>query len=151
VSIAIWLNVVPFQLRRSFFVENLQQWINTNLVFKPENNCDIPWNALWTTTCHWLWKWRNNEIHSDGFNRPADLWKYIRSAAIRYDLAMTNLNNLHVAPKIQVSIRWLPPQVGWVKLNIDGASRRGMQTGCGGIIRDSDGNWICGFTKGPGC
>jgi len=112
VSIAIWLNVVPFQLRRSFFVENLQQWINTNLVFKPENNCDIPWNALWTTTCHWLWKWRNNEIHSDGFNRPADLWKYIRSAAIRYDLAMTNLNNLHVAPKIQVSIRWLPPQVG---------------------------------------
>jgi hypothetical protein len=87
-AMAIWLNIVPSQLRSYFFVENLQKWIYTNLVLKSENNFDIPWNVLWRTTCHWLWKWRNNEIHLDDFN-------------------------LHVAPKIQViSIDRSPSWVG---------------------------------------
>lgn len=41
---------------------------------------------------------------------------------------------------------WQPPDAGWIKCNIDGASRKdGSTTGCGGIIRNSKGEWTTSF------
>ena len=38
--------------------------------------------------------------------------------------------------------------MGWYKLNTDGASESGVyRTGCGGIIRDEQGQWITGFVR----
>ena len=38
------------------------------------------------------------------------------------------------------------PREGWVKINIDGASKRELKlASCGGLIRNSNGDWICGF------
>ena len=49
---------------------------------------------------------------------------------------------------IMKQVRWEKPQVGWVKLNTDGASGPGTdRTGCGGIIRDEQGRWITGFSR----
>ena len=43
-------------------------------------------------------------------------------------------------------INWSKPQVGWVKLNVDGASSNGLgQAGAGGLIRDEGGYWMNGF------
>lgn len=42
----------------------------------------------------------------------------------------------------EVRVAWQPPDAGWVKCNVDGASRKGgLTAGCGGIIRDSMGRW----------
>ncbi|KAF7802331.1 ribonuclease H [Senna tora] len=42
---------------------------------------------------------------------------------------------------------WSKPEVGWIKVNTDGAVRRDSKlAGCGGIIRDHNGAWVKGFT-----
>ncbi|KAG6424597.1 hypothetical protein SASPL_115015 [Salvia splendens] len=41
-------------------------------------------------------------------------------------------------------IRWIPPDTGWLKLNVDGVWSNG-EAGAGGTLRDDGGNLICGF------
>ncbi|KAK8667737.1 hypothetical protein V6N13_105218 [Hibiscus sabdariffa] len=43
---------------------------------------------------------------------------------------------------------WLPPDLGWVKLNTDGARRHSDDSAaCGGVLRDHNGSWLLGFAK----
>ena len=44
--------------------------------------------------------------------------------------------------------RWEKPPEGWIKLNSDGcaAGSPGL-VGCGGVVRDSHGNWVTGFSR----
>ncbi|BFG25218.1 hypothetical protein CerSpe_114920 [Prunus speciosa] len=43
-------------------------------------------------------------------------------------------------------LSWVPPRDGWFKLNIDGSRRFASGTiGAGGVIRNSNGDWIAGF------
>lgn len=45
-----------------------------------------------------------------------------------------------------ISIRWMPPLEGWVKLNTDGASKGNPgDGGSEGMVQDSTGSWIVGF------
>ena len=45
-------------------------------------------------------------------------------------------------------VQWLKPAAGWHKLNTDGlvVNSSGL-AGCGGLLRDSVGQWVVGFTK----
>ncbi|KAL0000220.1 hypothetical protein SO802_019822 [Lithocarpus litseifolius] len=46
------------------------------------------------------------------------------------------------------SIRWEKPAMGWKKLNTDGSVLGSCgQAGCGGVVRDDQGNWIAGFSR----
>ncbi|KAE8696705.1 vignain-like [Hibiscus syriacus] len=65
--------------------------------------------------------------------------------------------NLHQLRPIKWGIqheqqqKWKPPLEGWWKLNIDGAHKLDIGvTACGGALRDSNGEWIMGFTKALG-
>ena len=43
-------------------------------------------------------------------------------------------------------VRWVPPSEGAIKLNVDGSSRGNPgRAGCGGLLRDENGNCIAGF------
>ncbi|GAU45794.1 hypothetical protein TSUD_86970 [Trifolium subterraneum] len=48
-----------------------------------------------------------------------------------------------------VYIGWKRPQGNWVKLNSDGAYKESCLdlAGCGSLIRDSDGQWLTGYTR----
>ncbi|KAI4357362.1 hypothetical protein L6164_001315 [Bauhinia variegata] len=47
-----------------------------------------------------------------------------------------------------VSIGWQFPPIGWVKCNVDGSSRKAHRSaGCGGVYRDGQGKWLCGFAR----
>ena len=56
-----------------------------------------------------------------------------------------------IAPKIAIPVRWSKPLLGWFKLNTDGASLGNpSKVGGGGLIRDSEGRWIRGFSRSIG-
>lgn len=47
-----------------------------------------------------------------------------------------------------IYVRWIPPPVGWAKLNTDGlASGDPIRAGSRGVFRGPEGNWIKGFYK----
>ncbi|KAI9080706.1 hypothetical protein K1719_037372 [Acacia pycnantha] len=41
---------------------------------------------------------------------------------------------------------WYPPPDGWLKMNLDGAVTSRGAAGCGGVLRDSRGLWVFGFS-----
>ncbi|KAL4280940.1 hypothetical protein GQ457_03G011290 [Hibiscus cannabinus] len=50
-----------------------------------------------------------------------------------------------------VSNRWTVPHCHWIKVNTDGARNTGSGlTACGGVGRDSEGNWCFGFSRALG-
>ncbi|CAL8990638.1 unnamed protein product [Prunus brigantina] len=53
--------------------------------------------------------------------------------------------------KVQVLLAWVPPEIGVVKLNIDGSRRVSTGAiGAGGVLRDYLGQWIGGFAVNLG-
>ncbi|CAL9008460.1 unnamed protein product [Prunus brigantina] len=53
--------------------------------------------------------------------------------------------------KTQVSLAWKPPVAGCFKLNVDGSRKSSNgNIGAGGVIRNSVGDWITGFTANLG-
>ncbi|XP_074289504.1 uncharacterized protein LOC141614656 [Silene latifolia] len=43
--------------------------------------------------------------------------------------------------------RWLRPEVGWVKLNVDAGVKEGWGLGIGAVCRDSEGAMLWGMTE----
>ncbi|KAJ1424289.1 Zinc finger, CCHC-type [Sesbania bispinosa] len=52
---------------------------------------------------------------------------------------------------VDTLIRWYPPDVGWCKWNLDGSviQHRGVAAS-GVVLRDSNGNWMCGISRNVG-
>ncbi|KAK8493976.1 hypothetical protein V6N11_050854 [Hibiscus sabdariffa] len=47
--------------------------------------------------------------------------------------------------------RWIAPKPGWFCLNVDGSISASSQLGkIGGLVRNTEGDWIVGFTKTTG-
>lgn len=55
-------------------------------------------------------------------------------------------NNQSIQTIRTIQIKWRAPQIGWIKLNIDGAFEN-LKCGLGGVFRDNIGKWILGFQK----
>lgn len=54
----------------------------------------------------------------------------------------------HPRPPVSIEVLWQPPQVNWIKCNIDGASNVNPgNSACGGIFRDHDSNVILCFSE----
>lgn len=61
-------------------------------------------------------------------------------------------NNMNPAPSThipsEISGRWTPPPLGWVKMNLDITSKGNPgKAGYGGVIRDAEGQWCSGFMQ----
>ncbi|CAL9024261.1 unnamed protein product [Prunus brigantina] len=72
---------------------------------------------------------------------------------VEYLLDWDKANNLlkKATSQTHMFLAWQPPPCGFFKLNIDGS--RVSDSGCiaaGGIIRNSDGIWIAGFSANLG-
>ncbi|XP_027090293.1 indole-3-acetic acid-amido synthetase GH3.17-like [Coffea arabica] len=63
------------------------------------------------------------------------------------EFSQESLTNYHRAVQKELQfINWSKPQIGWVKLNVDGASSNSIgQAGAGGLIRDEGAYWMNGF------
>ena len=78
-----------------------------------------------------------------------------RSTNLALDIVYQAKEYVHcvTAPRLQSrrvlrSIRWERPDFGWRELNTDGAcSEPHGLAGCGGVVRNEDGQWVAGFSK----
>ena len=58
---------------------------------------------------------------------------------------MNSTSRIELLPRTEKLIRWMAPPDGWIKLNIDGASRRNPdKTGGGDVIKNQPRHWIRG-------
>lgn len=52
------------------------------------------------------------------------------------------------APAAVIFTGWKPPPIGWLKINTDGSCDSSAEyIAAGGVLRDCNGNWVCGFSK----
>jgi ribonuclease HI len=97
--------------------------------------------------CWYLWTWRNKEIFEEGFQRPTDPTYVVLKMAKEIEgcFNIPWICNQHDT----IFIGWKRPLDGWVKLNCDGSQNKNSigLAGCGGLLRDSDGRWIKGYSR----
>ena len=117
---------------------NLKTWFAVNFRGADMLNSE-EWSRMFTVTCWWLWKWRNERCFQTSPKIPVDQRSFIFARVRQIDLAMKNPSDLveHQRPqRLEAFIRWIHPGVGWVKLNTDGAAKGNPgPAGAGGLIR----------------
>lgn len=144
----VWNHLLPLNLRVSFFAGSLSEWARANLECTEPLEHGMRWRDLWAIACHSLWRWRNKEVHDERFIRPHHPSRHICLYAASYANLLQGLDVENVRASSTIWVRWLPPVQHWVRLNTDGAARgQGGTAGCGGVLRDGDGHWLCGFAK----
>lgn len=60
---------------------------------------------------------------------------------------MANSNDRCKPQRTTMMVGWIPPTFNYIKINVDGSSSTGGSAAIGGIIRDTNGEWILGFNK----
>ncbi|CAJ2642253.1 unnamed protein product [Trifolium pratense] len=121
--------------------------------FKNLNNEDYGvqkegWKTIFMVACWHMWTWHNKAIFDEDFRQPADPIQVILKMAKDID-GYEHHHFTRGRHRLEtIFIRWKCPNEGWIKLNCDGAHKKSMDlAGCGGLLRDSDGRWIQGYTQ----
>lgn len=146
----IWNKLVPRTKRDAFFSMPLFEWLYRNLSDNKAGEA-IPWATMFAVSVWWGWKWRCGNVF--GENR---LWRdrvqFLINLAKEVMLVKeVEKGHIVIGQRIEVMIGWIPPRVGWMKLNTDGASHGNPgQASAGGVIRNGDGEWCGGFTLNIG-
>jgi len=90
---------------------------------------------FWGTRCYSLWFLRNKLVHDDAFVMPMNPCTKIKRKIHHYDF-VANMVLVNTSPMTVIEeIRWLPPNMGWIQLNMDDASKQGKVAGCDGVFR----------------
>ena len=138
----LWLGVPGSTVH--FFTSSFSCWLEQNCTSNAHSvQHRLPWKILFPFAIWQLWLHHNQFLFSKGTIDTGFLHKCVTKGV---EFAALVPNHLFRTPCIPKSIKWLKPAAGWVKLNTDGAysSSRGLAGG-GGLLRDSNGNWIHGF------
>ncbi|KAK8526077.1 hypothetical protein V6N12_020558 [Hibiscus sabdariffa] len=101
-------------------------------------------------TLSFIWLHRNALIFSEGFEErrrstlehARDWLNIVISASSTGNLPLQRIvGTRHLSTEV-----WLPPSLGWVKVNVDAAQRQmSGYMSIGGVIREAGGQWIKGF------
>ncbi|KAM3344027.1 hypothetical protein P3S68_026118 [Capsicum galapagoense] len=93
-----------------------------------------------------IWKCRNDNIFNNSNYTP--IFDNAYASAVEYT-HLTNHPHTQQQPPIIILVKWSPPSRNYYKLNTDGSSLGNPGIGgIGGVIRNSNGEWIVGYYKG---
>lgn len=146
-ALLVWQRLVPPHFLMQFRSYGVKDWVFANLKEGLDGIYDTSWAAIFMVACWFLWRWRNCAIFENGFVRPENAVHIILKFAHEVDHVQFSYSSSHKAREVKY-IHWKAPEDGWIKLNSDGAYKGGLNmAGCGGLLRDSFGNWIKGFTR----
>lgn len=150
----LWEQLVLPSAQTRFFSNEIRTWLLHNL----ESNSLVSLGGgvipnfgllVWQ-----VWVARANAV----FQNVPFVLQQILSASLRMQLDHAHcrqaLRNQPVQARKQyqeVMVRWSPPPLGWVKCNTDGSVRGSDRlAACGGVCRDSNGQWLLGFSHNSG-
>lgn len=143
----MWVDLIHPRYMSSFFIAGLRDWIALNLKKELGKTSTSDWNLIWGVAVWLLWKWRSNSIFRTDFIKPYNPLAVVNSVW-RTFAQSEDLREVVNSSTTVTRVTWEPPQLGWVKVNVDGAvTRNRTRAGCGGVITDHKGNWIVGFTQ----
>ena len=107
--------------------------------------CGPSWRTILLFAIWLIWKSKNQVVFNGKPQNPR-LAIEISNRAMEFSFCASN--SIKPSSMVMKQVRWEKPQGGWVKLNTDGASGSVVdRSGCGGIIRDENGQWITRFAR----
>ncbi|XP_048422575.1 uncharacterized protein LOC125469371 [Pyrus x bretschneideri] len=148
-SPSFWNGVgIPSEVAHSFALD-FQSWMAINLRTHCSTIHGLPWNLIFASTLWYCWKGRNNLVFNDGQQPPVSPQKFIfQFARDWYD---ANKCSSSKPPRQIISIHWIHPPIGRYKINTDGSCKDPFRhISAGGLIRNSEGDWIKGFAANLG-
>lgn len=145
----LWGFVINTRYQWDFFnLRTIDDWISWNLKQgkKPEFQMN---NGLFMVLCWNIWKRRNERIFEgkSRFNECIIAQAKGMMSCLERVQTKTSSINWHGNGIQNCDLRWKPPETSWVSLCVDGAFSMTQQTrGCGGLLRNSAGQFITGFS-----
>ncbi|KAL7257393.1 hypothetical protein ACSBR1_003654 [Camellia fascicularis] len=137
---------IPESLTPSFSSDT-PHWLHVNCESNVRHQSCL-WAVLFPLTCWTIWKHRN-AFCFDNNPPPIPNPATITANAVHWQFVS---NFPHPSKtKILSFVNWKPPDHPRFKLNIDGAARDNPGAASArGIIRDSTGTWVSGFSRNIG-
>ncbi|XVF39991.1 hypothetical protein PTKIN_Ptkin01aG0077600 [Pterospermum kingtungense] len=152
-SAAIWSHLLPPSEFQSQSTLDFEAWLQYNIKLTSLGELNWDWKVLFATTIWWIWRWRNDRVFNNVEYSLDFKISWIKAKA-REVMVATSLD-VRVPSDAQEYISklvgWLPPPNGWITVNTDGCCKNNFSVaGCGGVLWDSNGEWIQGFSHNIG-
>ncbi|KAF7831717.1 ribonuclease H [Senna tora] len=123
----MWRRLVHPRYWGEFFQLSITDWIGRNLS-KKWGVCNEDWDIMFGIYAWLIWCWRNDEVVGDR--------KYVGIDKVLAIIWRT---------------REVPPDLGWVKLNVDGMGNEASKVaGCGGVCGGVEADFLRGFVQNLG-
>ncbi|XP_019200030.1 PREDICTED: uncharacterized protein LOC109193611 [Ipomoea nil] len=149
---AVWENILP-ELAPSRNSLPFAEWLTQGLTDSNGGRSPSISANLFATSVWWIGRWRNEAIFN---NQEISLnskisWILTQHKEITTAFARAShpVGSSNAAAWKQLT--WSKPQENYIKINVDGSMHpQNSMAGCGGVARDSSGEWIGGFTSNIG-
>ncbi|MBA0652546.1 hypothetical protein Goklo_019801, partial [Gossypium klotzschianum] len=139
----VWKSIIPCDLWE-FFAFPLQDWLRWNIQNAGHIDSEGEGATLFSIICWLLWKIGNDFV----FNFMSSSSSEIIGTGVAWDRSFTNARlKTNLACSSSHGIGWQQAAAGWINLSVDGSFAYHLsQASIGGVIRDSTGEWLLGFS-----
>uniref|UniRef100_A0A2N9EFE1 Reverse transcriptase domain-containing protein n=1 Tax=Fagus sylvatica TaxID=28930 RepID=A0A2N9EFE1_FAGSY len=144
----IWQKIGLPTLPDSFSSSNISSWMNacSHSPLTTSIHSVLLFKDIFPILCWTIWTARNKTAFEGAEFNHSTIFKRFSSLAIELKFSLPQ--KVDKPPKEKILIGWKPPPSGFLKLNTDGSAlgNPGLAS-VGGLIRDSNGNWVRGFSR----
>lgn len=131
----------------------MREWLEWNLFGKEFAQFWRDWPERMATAGWRQWKWWNQLLfRRDSIHTEAKLvWLHHLFMEQKVLGDQRQLAGHVSYSKKEIFVGWTPPPPGFIKVNVDGASKGNLGiAGCGCVLRNHEGHWIVGAARNLG-